>query len=622
MSITKIMGITEMSISGAVLIFVIVIIRALAVKRLPKKMFLVLWDIALLRLLLPFRLPSALSIYSLVNKLLLESMKNPEQYGNFGSRIASAAAGETTEYASGVFAAGEAPLFHTVPYRTVIWVIGMVFCAAVFAALYYRCQKKFKTSLPVRENAIKQWLREYQRFRRIEIRQSDQIAAPLTYGILRPVILLPKTIRYVGAESLEYILVHEYVHICRFDAAAKLLFVAAVCAHWFNPFVWVMYYLANRDLELSCDETVVKQFGMDSRRSYALAIIQMAQIQSGMDPLCSNFSKNAVEERIEAIMKTKKISVFSGVIAVVLVAAVTAAFATTANETSGGHIGKTMETTVADEMLISRQNENGDIQYSTDGGETFLSEGDFSKQHVFENVEWWTAEEYAAWLEQEKISMKSIIGSKGWNPTDGWYTWTQEMVDEAIAQYEQTLNDIKNGIMVSKPTADGDVVLMLGAAPSETETAVEMESNIAVSSGSSDEILSNEEVNGGRSDIAQDTAEGYALESIDTIRATAESNASASADNTMDIAEDDAIESSDINGVINIIDRYAPFGVIFVKSGDFGNVYWNGKLVEVLEDFAPDGSFTFVSSSDEGGIKIKTVYDSSGKLAGMEQTEG
>jgi YD repeat-containing protein len=67
--------------------------------------------------------------------------------------------------------------------------------------------------------------------------------------------------------------------------------------------------------------------------------------------------------------------------------------------------------------------------------------------------------------------------------------------------------------------------------------------------------------------------------------------------------------------------KYAPFGVTFVQSGDFGNLYWNGELVDTLLDQSPDGVYTTIGSEDEGGITIQTVYDSNGKLAGVKAVE-
>lgn len=72
-------------------------------------------------------------------------------------------------------------------------------------------------------------------------------------------------------------LTHEMVHIQRFDVARKLLFVIAVCIHWCNPLVWVMNVLANRDIELACDERVLQYFGQESRTAYALSLISLAE---------------------------------------------------------------------------------------------------------------------------------------------------------------------------------------------------------------------------------------------------------------------------------------------------------------------------------------------------------
>ncbi len=139
--------------------------------------------------------------------------------------------------------------------------------------------------------------------RPILVRQSDRISAPLTYGIFRPVILMPKKMDWKNEKQLQYVLSHEYVHICRCDTVTKLIATLALCIHWFNPFVWVMYILFNRDIELACDESVIRQFGEKSKSAYSLMLINMEATKSGLLPFCNNFSKNAIEERITAVMK-------------------------------------------------------------------------------------------------------------------------------------------------------------------------------------------------------------------------------------------------------------------------------------------------------------------------------
>lgn len=182
-------------------------------------------------------------------------------------------------------------------------------------------------SIPDNTPYIQNWLTAHQISRPLAVRSSDLISSPLTYGILHPVILLPKKLDRNDQVALKYVLTHEYVHIRRFDAITKILFAAVLCIHWFNPFVWVMYVLANRDMELSCDAWVIRMMGAKNRSSYALMLIKMEERRNGMSALCSHFGKNAITERIEAIMKFKKATAVASALALVLVVGATTAFA-------------------------------------------------------------------------------------------------------------------------------------------------------------------------------------------------------------------------------------------------------------------------------------------------------
>lgn len=213
-----------------------------------------------------------------------------------------------------------------------VWLSGMILCAAFFAVSYLRCSFEFQTSLPVHNEFANQWLKENRLIRPISVRQSDRIPAPLTYGIFKPVILMPKNTDWENKTQLQFIFLHEYIHICRYDAVTKLVSAFALCIHWFNPLVWVMYVLFNRDMELACDESVIQKLGESSKSIYAHMLIRMEAEQSGLLPFCNGFSKNAIEERITAIMKVKKTSFFAIFTAVILIAGVTAAFATSAAE--------------------------------------------------------------------------------------------------------------------------------------------------------------------------------------------------------------------------------------------------------------------------------------------------
>ena len=160
----------------------------------------------------------------------------------------------------------------------------------------------FRVSLPVSNDYVTRWLNAHPLKRTITVRQSGKVSAPLTYGVFHPVILMPVHTDWEDEQQLSYILQHEYMHIRRNDAAMKLTVALALCIHWFNPAAWLLYSMSSRDMELSCDECVLQWSGEDSREAYALALIRMEERKSGLAPFCY-FSKNAMEERITAIMK-------------------------------------------------------------------------------------------------------------------------------------------------------------------------------------------------------------------------------------------------------------------------------------------------------------------------------
>lgn len=296
------MDLLEMSFYGAVFIIAVVIIRSVAINKLPKKTFLVLWEMVLLRLIIPFSIPSMFSIYTLIS----HSISTPSFFEPEIDNIAPNISQEHFVIVQGM----EQPSTNSplVSIWFVVWCVGMILFAVFFIISYLRCRIEFRTALPVKSAYVEQWIKERPLKRHISIRQSDIISTPLTYGIFRPVILMPKKTNWDNVNQLQYIFSHEYMHICRFDTFTKLLATLVLCIHWFNPFVWIMYILFNRDIELACDESVIRQLGEKSKSTYSLMIISMEAKNSGLLPLCSNFSKNAIEERITAIMNTKRIT--------------------------------------------------------------------------------------------------------------------------------------------------------------------------------------------------------------------------------------------------------------------------------------------------------------------------
>ena len=335
------MNLLQMSLSGAVLIVAIIVIRALFLHKLPKKTFTILWTLVLIRLLLPFSIPSSFSIYSwfpsinsaresyIADNNTSERVKKLTVSKNIKEIVIKES---NTNKSHNYIKYNRAEDFEKTifPSNEAIRFAGMIIGIIIFLFLYIRNMREFRTSLPINNAFIKEWLVKHKLKRKISVRYSDRISAPLSYGVFRPVILLPKNLDLSDTGLLSYILTHEYVHIKRFDIITKMFLIAALCVHWFNPTVWVMFILFNRDIELSCDEAVVRIFGEKSKEEYAYALIDMEAKKSKFMPLCSNFSNNAVKERIISVMKIKKISLFMILFAVIFVTVTTAVFMTSA----------------------------------------------------------------------------------------------------------------------------------------------------------------------------------------------------------------------------------------------------------------------------------------------------
>lgn len=317
------MNLITMSIAGGAMILATVIIRLFGLRKLPKTTFTVLWAIVTLRLLVPFSLPFEGSIYNLLTNLP-------------GTTNQSTAAGLpntafTLYTVSRTLANPAAQGTAVTPSGINIWLSGAVLLSLYFAISYFRIRRRFSFDYTadcqdaMRTTGIKL-------LRPVTVRVSSAVEVPLTYGVLRPIILLPKGTDLTDTDRLRAVLAHEMVHIKKFHAVYKPLLIAALCVHWFNPLVWVMLILANRDIELLCDEAVLHALGAQEKGVYARVLLEMEEQKAGLIPMFNSFSKYALEERICSIMNFKRLSAGAIVLALALILGVTAAFATSGAE--------------------------------------------------------------------------------------------------------------------------------------------------------------------------------------------------------------------------------------------------------------------------------------------------
>ena len=553
-----------------------------------------------------------------------------------------------------------------VPIWAIIWAIGALICAVVFSITYWKCYKEFQTSLPIDNDFTRNWLSSHHIKRSIQIRQSELVSAPLTFGILRPVILMPKTTDWNDEKTLQYVLEHEFVHIRRFDTITKLILLIALCVHWFNPFVWVMYVLANRDIELSCDETVLHVFGENTKASYARTLIGMEEIKSGITPLCNNFSKNALEERMTAIMKTKKSTVLSIALAVLIVAGTATAFATSAKVEDDKANSTTLMAGIEKTYTI-----DGKTYYEFWDGTT-MEESEYLKKYPMPEVEWWTYEEYKEWLDNEKKELQSMLGSTG-SINGEKFTWTQEKIDEAIAMYEEILQEIKDGVKYSKTVnEEGDPLLSEAqAAPSDTETSVEMamdsvgqqeftQEDILELYGdygisldkNGDMIFQGElvrlfwdgvDVGDGAASVLYQYYNKKGTVDVHTVRSVID-NGDGSVDpfgklikiekDSQEVFDrrdvDDYLSTGTVPTAISgfsgsddgitfaeLMKKYAEFGIRYESGDGTGNIYYNNQLVKTFVDENKQGDVFTLSSENGGEIVVHSLA-----ITGMKDLPG
>ena len=225
-------------------------------------------------------------------------------------------------------------------------------------------------------------------------------------------------------------------------------------------------------MELACDETVVATFGEKMKSSYALALISMEERKSRLTPMCNNFSKNSIEERIESIMKFKKNTILSLILAVGLVGGTTLVFATSAF-TPNNEVKNITNLNDVSITLNKLNEETGKYEYSMDGGLTWISKEEYEKD--IPAIEWWTYEEYKAWMEEEIKGLQSIAGDgkPDYYDKDGVLReYTKKDLKEIEEIYKDTLESIKNGNKVSKSVnGNEDISIVYNNNDTEIESA-------------------------------------------------------------------------------------------------------------------------------------------------------
>lgn len=294
--------ILAMTIPASVVILVVIGMRFL-LRKTPRVFAYMLWAAVLFRLLCPVSLSSDFSVFSL---LKLPTASVSDVTINISSLFVDRdIAPEQSETALDNFIVAPTPENQAIsqPKQELlpayIWFAGLVALVLYGTIQYFYLLLRLQSAVRYADG----------------IYLADQVNAPFVLGWLRPRIYLPSSI----AESeRQYIILHEQLHIRRLDHIIRLVSYLALCIHWFNPLVWVAFTLSGNDMELSCDETVIRKMGISIRADYAVSLLKLSCKRRFLRFAPLAFGEANTKKRIHHIAQYKKTGRFVTVICILL----------------------------------------------------------------------------------------------------------------------------------------------------------------------------------------------------------------------------------------------------------------------------------------------------------------
>jgi len=307
--------IINMSISASWLILAVLILR-LVLKKAPKWVNVLLWGIVAIRLICPFSFESTLSLIPSAETIPLNIGMDTTPTINSGISAINNAVNPIISQSNTPMAGASVNLLQiTIGIYEYIWIFGMIALALYTAISYWRLRRKVDTAVRYKDNIF----------------QSENVSFPFVLGIIKPRIYLPFK---MNGQYLEYVVAHEQAHICRKDHWWKPLGFLLLMIHWFNPLMWLAYVLLCRDIELACDEKVIKELGNEQRGDYTQALVACS-VNRRMIAACPlAFGEVSVKERVKSVMNYKKPAFWVIIISVIVCVGVAVCFLTNPKQDS------------------------------------------------------------------------------------------------------------------------------------------------------------------------------------------------------------------------------------------------------------------------------------------------
>lgn len=314
--------ILSMSLTAVYCIGAVIVLRLL-LRRQEKLFSYLLWSVVLFRLLCPVSFTSSYSLLrmnpTVVSERLFSDGQQAVWQGKGYLTDESGTAGEggsaevETDSLRMVRTQKTGMLQEILAVCAGIWLVGVAAMLGYSVWTTVRLRRFLSEAQPA-ETADDG--REKER-----VFERDGIATPFVLGVFFPRIYLPV---HLQPAERRYVLAHERVHIARKDYLVKLIFWGAVCLHWFNPLVWLSFRLMESDMEMSCDETVLKRLGEEVKQDYSRALLALSCEETGFHVSPVAFCEGGLKGRIRNILSYRKGRIATAVVLAVLLCALAA----------------------------------------------------------------------------------------------------------------------------------------------------------------------------------------------------------------------------------------------------------------------------------------------------------
>ena len=291
------LSIVNMSISASWIVLAVLLLRLL-LKKAPKWITVLLWGIVAIRLICPFSIESVMSLIPSA-ETITKAPNAPRPHFESGVTIID---NQVNDYLGGHYYEGVTrPTGHFVDITTIlaiVWLVGIVVLLTYTIISYFRVKNKIGTAVLLRDN----------------IYQSENVVSPFVLGIIKPKIYLPFN---MNEQDMEHVIAHENAHIHRKDHWWKPFGFLVLTLHWFNPLMWLGYVLLCRDIELACDEKVVKEFNNEQKADYSQALLTCSVNRRIIAACPLAFGEVGVKNRVKSVLNYKKPAFWIILIAIV-----------------------------------------------------------------------------------------------------------------------------------------------------------------------------------------------------------------------------------------------------------------------------------------------------------------